>query len=97
MTTETISIDQEGSDDGGVSRASPEAPRDRSDRPRGEERVEDLPHPDQKIQTFKERAVHPLRRQHFRELKALNNVSLEVRKGEFFGIVGRNGSGKSTC
>jgi ABC-2 type transport system ATP-binding protein len=28
--------------------------------------------------------------------KALNNVSLEVKKGEFFGIVGRNGSGKST-
>ncbi len=52
--------------------------------------------PDQKIQSFKERAVHPFRRQHFRELRALNDVDLEVRKGEFFGIVGRNGSGKST-
>ena len=63
MTTETISIDQEGSDDGGV-----------SDRRR--KRLETAPivlearnvsktfHiPDQKIQTFKERAVHPLRRQ----------------------------------
>jgi ABC-2 type transport system ATP-binding protein len=27
---------------------------------------------------------------------ALKDISLEVRKGEFFGIVGRNGSGKST-
>jgi ABC-2 type transport system ATP-binding protein len=28
--------------------------------------------------------------------RALNNVSLQVNRGEFFGIVGRNGSGKST-
>ncbi len=27
---------------------------------------------------------------------ALKDISLEVKKGELFGIVGRNGSGKST-
>jgi ABC-type multidrug transport system ATPase subunit len=26
----------------------------------------------------------------------MNDVTLDVRRGEFFGIVGRNGSGKST-
>ena len=52
--------------------------------------------PDQRIDSFKERAVHPLRRQHFRRLDALQGVSFSVRRGEFFGIVGRNGSGKST-
>jgi ABC-type polysaccharide/polyol phosphate transport system ATPase subunit len=31
-----------------------------------------------------------------RRLKALHEINLEVKKGEFFGIVGMNGSGKST-
>lgn len=31
-----------------------------------------------------------------RSIKAVKNVNLEIKKGEFFGIVGANGSGKST-
>jgi ABC-2 type transport system ATP-binding protein len=52
--------------------------------------------PEHRIDSLKERAVHPLRRSEYRELKALRDISFEIRGGEFFGIVGRNGSGKST-
>jgi len=52
--------------------------------------------PEHRIDTFKERALHPFSGPDFRELRALDKVSFDVRKGEFFGIVGRNGSGKST-
>lgn len=31
-----------------------------------------------------------------REIKALTNINLEIKKGEFFGIMGHNGCGKST-
>src|SRR4051812_25822764 len=52
--------------------------------------------PTHRIDSFKERAVHPFARATYRELRALRGTSFDVRRGEFFGIVGRNGSGKST-
>jgi ABC-2 type transport system ATP-binding protein len=52
--------------------------------------------PTQRVDSLKERAVHPFASRDYRELNALDGISFEVRQGEFFGIVGRNGSGKST-
>jgi len=52
--------------------------------------------PTQRVDSLKERAVHPFAARDYRELHALQGVSFEIRQGEFFGIVGRNGSGKST-
>jgi len=45
---------------------------------------------------LRDHVVHLFRSPGHRRLEALKDVSLEIRRGEFFGIIGRNGSGKST-
>lgn len=41
-------------------------------------------------------SFNPFRRQYHTPFYALNDVSLQIKKGETFGIIGKNGSGKST-
>ena len=41
-------------------------------------------------------ALHPRKKSYHKEFYALNDVSFEIKKGEIVGIVGKNGSGKST-
>src|SRR5262249_62005675 len=52
--------------------------------------------PIHRVESLKERAVHPFARTQYRELRALRGIDLDIHRGEFFGVVGRNGSGKST-
>jgi ABC-type polysaccharide/polyol phosphate transport system ATPase subunit len=52
--------------------------------------------PNSHQQTLKAQVIHPLRRQRRPQLSVLEDVSFEVKRGEFFGVAGRNASGKST-
>lgn len=40
--------------------------------------------------------LHPFGKKYHREFRALHDISLEIKKGEGIGIIGRNGCGKST-
>jgi lipopolysaccharide transport system ATP-binding protein len=53
--------------------------------------------PQERVLTFKEYLIRWLRgRVVTEELEALSHVSLQVRRGESVGIIGRNGAGKTT-
>jgi ABC-type polysaccharide/polyol phosphate transport system ATPase subunit len=52
--------------------------------------------PEERVNTLKERALHPRRKNRYQRFQALDRISFAVAEGEFFGIAGRNGSGKST-
>jgi ABC-2 type transport system ATP-binding protein len=53
--------------------------------------------PSERVGTFKEYFIRRLKRQvKMRTFWALDNVALNVKRGEVFGVVGANGAGKST-
>ena len=53
--------------------------------------------PEERLGTFKEYAIRRLQRPvRFTDFYALDRVTMQVGRGEVFGIIGRNGAGKST-
>lgn len=53
--------------------------------------------PSERIGSFKEYAIRKLQRKvKITKFKALTDVSLQINKGEVFGLIGNNGAGKST-
>ena len=50
---------------------------------------------DKPIDRMKE-ALHPFKKKYHKDFHALENISLELKRGEALGVIGRNGNGKST-
>ena len=48
------------------------------------------------LSTIRGRVFSILSKKKLRQIKAVHNVNLEIKRGEFVGVIGRNGSGKST-